>query len=83
MLLNFFSYAGTGLSPVPVQMMTLVTMATSQEGMVNQVLHDIMQVERPEFQAQKHSSDADSLQHLRDLKQEQVISGKRKNVYRI
>ena len=60
------------LYDLPVRHACVVDMSTSQEGIMQLVLSDVMAVERPEFAAQKHSSEGDTRQHQTALRAEQV-----------
>ena len=66
------SLAGAGFYGMPVRHMCVVDLTTSQEGVMQLVLSDVMAVERPEFAAQKHSSEGDTRQHQMALRAEQV-----------
>ncbi len=68
----FIIFPGDELKQLPVQTMSVVDMATSQEGIINELLTDIMAMERPEFEGQKKSIEGDALNHQYELKHEQV-----------
>ena len=68
----FVSYTGAGIHDLPLEQVCVVDLGVSQEAVSNQLLHHIMAIERPEFDGQRKSIEADLILHQDDLNQQQV-----------
>ena len=60
------------MSDLPVEKTCVIDMATSQEGVIDKLMDEIMAVERPEFEGQKKSIESDLLHHQHELNREHV-----------
>lgn len=65
---------GSGMQPLPHELLCPVDLSVSQEAVVDLLLKDIMAVEWPEFQSQSHSVESDLLLQKFALQNEQVAS---------
>lgn len=76
-LIDSFSLStGEGIAELPLQKMSAIDMAVSQEGIVDMLLTDLMRVERPEFGSQKKSIEGDLIHHRHEINRENVTGVK-------
>jgi hypothetical protein len=57
---------------LPVDKLCVIRLSWSQEAAINALLYEIMAVERPEYEPQRKSIEADIIHHQDDINQEQV-----------
>ena len=67
-------FSGDGIHSVPIHRMCIISMAMSDEAIINYLLSETMRVERKEFEGQKRSNENDIILHRQRLAREHVCS---------
>ncbi len=65
---------GEGVARLPIHRLSVIDISACESGIVNNLLDELMRVEKPEYESQSRSIDHDIINHQYDLNDEHVSS---------
>ena len=60
------------MKSLPINKLSVIDMSISHVGMLDKLMTRLLKVERPEYEAQKHSIESDVVHHKNEINEEQV-----------
>ena len=73
MHLHFLYYfLDESMTALPTDKLSVIDLSIRHQGIVDQLMTHLLKVERPEYEAQKHSIEGDVVHHLSEIQEEQV-----------